>query len=137
MLGSPEPPPPYTVEPVFTQIAWKNPVFAIREPGSEWLIVVEWPQPIAASAESDSPDGNDKRQQPRFAPARAVRVLDRAGDERTEPFLELEDRAIYCLEFHPHYRENGQIFVCSKTHPEGGAGSNILSRFVVSRRKED
>ena len=78
-----------------------------------------------------------KNHPPRFAPARAVRVLDRAGDERSEPFLELKDRAIYCLEFHPHYRENGQIFVCSRTHPEGGAGINILSRFVVSRRKED
>ena len=41
------------------------------------------------------------------------------------------------MEFHPHYRENGQIFVCSKTHPEGGTGINILSRFVVSRREED
>ena len=79
----------------------------------------------------------DKKPPPRFAPARAVRVLDRAGDQRSEPFLELKDRAIYCLAFHPHYRENGQIFVCSRTHPEGGTGINILSRFVVSRRKQD
>src|SRR3954467_10512948 len=29
VVGSPEAPPPYTAEPVFTHIKWKNPVFAI------------------------------------------------------------------------------------------------------------
>ena len=53
VFGSPEPPPPYTVEPVFNEVKWKNPVFAIREPGSEWLIVVEWPQAITTPAESN------------------------------------------------------------------------------------
>jgi len=134
VIGSPEPPPPYTVEPVFTQIGWKNPIFAIREPGSDWLIVVEWPQPRAAATESDPQDDSGKPASP-FAPARAVRVLDRAGEEHLAPFLELEGRAIYCIEFHPRYRENGQIYVCSKTHPEGG-GVNILSRLVVPRPAE-
>jgi uncharacterized repeat protein (TIGR03806 family) len=134
VVGSPEPPPPYTVDPAFTHIAWKNPIFVIREPGDEWLVVVEWPQQITAPTEPKS-QGNDKNQSPRFAPARVVRLLDRAGDERSEPFMELKDRAIYSLEFHPHYRENGQILVCSRTHSEGGKGINILSRFVVSRRK--
>ena len=132
VLGSPEPPPPYTVDRVFTKTAWKNPVFAIREPLSDWMIVVEWPQAIA---EPGKP-GGDKKPGPRFAPARAMRVLDRAGDERSEPFLELNDRAIYSLEFHPSYRENGQIFVFSKTHPEGGPARCILSRFVVKGRNE-
>src|SRR6185369_16016756 len=81
--------------------------------------------------------GNDKNQSPRFAPARMTRVLDRPDDQRSEPFLELKDRAIYCLEFHPRYRENGQILVCSRTPPDGSTGINILSRFVVSRRKDD
>lgn len=136
VVGSPEPPPPYTIERVFTHIAWKNPIFAIREPGSEWLIVVEWPQANPQPAKSENTSGDGKSVS-RFAPARVVRVLDRADEERTEPFLELEDRAIYCLEFHPSYRENGQIYVCSKTHPEGGAGINILSRFIVSRDPKD
>jgi uncharacterized repeat protein (TIGR03806 family) len=133
VIGSPEPPPPYTVEPVLTQIKWKNPVFAIREPGSEWLVIVEWPQLIPDTVESTSPVGG-KSSPPRYAPVRATRVIDRAADQRSEPFLELKDRAIYCVEFHPHYREDGQIFICSRTHPEGGAGINYLSRFVVSRR---
>jgi uncharacterized repeat protein (TIGR03806 family) len=136
VVGSPELPPPYTVEPAFTQIAWKNPIFAIREPGCEWLVVVEWPQPVAQPVQSEN-TGDEKKPAQRLATARAVRVLDRAGEERTESYLELEGRGIYCIEFHPRYRENGQIYVCSKTHPEGGKGVNILSRFVVSRREEN
>src|SRR5436309_422359 len=58
VIGSPDAPPPYTVKPVFTQIAWKNPVFAICEPDSEWLIFVEWPQLIAEPADSK---GNDNK----------------------------------------------------------------------------
>src|SRR4051812_12176926 len=136
VIGSPEPPPSYAVEPIFTQTAWKNPVFAIREPGSEWLIIVEWPQQTADAAAPNGQAG-EKTPSSRFAPARAIRVLDRAGDERTVPFLELKDRAIYCVAFHPRYGENGQIFVCSRTPPDGSAGINILSRFVVSRRGTD
>src|SRR5262245_578405 len=85
VIGSPEPPPPYTVEPVFAQIGWKNPIFAIREPRTDWMIVVEWPQP---NTQSPQPTKSNDQQQPQsqFAPARALRVLDRAGEERTEPF---------------------------------------------------
>lgn len=137
VVGSPEPPPPYAVEPVFTHLTWKNPIFAICEPGTEWLIVVTWPQPVAEPAEPDN-QSNDKKPEPRFAPARVLRVLDRADDQRSELFLELKNRAIYCLEFHPRYLENGQIFVCSKTFPDDGTGSNIiLSRFVISRGTDD
>ena len=96
VVGSPEPPPPYTIEPAFTQIAWKSPIFAIREPGSEWLIVVEWPQANAQPSKPESTSGDGKPVS-RLGPARAMRVLDRAGEERTEPFLALEDRVIYCL----------------------------------------
>lgn len=132
IVGSPEPPPPFTVEPALTQVAWKQPVFAIREPGSEWLLVVEWPQPRPADADAKNSKG-DSKPTSTLGPARATRVLDRVGEARTEPFLELPGRAIYSIEFHPSYRENGQIFVCSKANLEGGTGLNILSRFVVKR----
>jgi uncharacterized repeat protein (TIGR03806 family) len=135
IVGSPEPPPPYTVEPVFKQVEWKNPVFAIREPDSDWLIVVEWPQQIKENAEANGPAGAAPAP-PRFKPVRVTRLLDRDGEKQPELFLELKDRAIYSLAFHPRYRENNQIFVCSRTRPEGGLGTNILSRFVVSRRNE-
>jgi putative heme-binding domain-containing protein len=132
VIGSPDPPPPYTVEPTFTHIAWKNPVFAVREPGTDWLIIVEWPQIIPVAADSTN-DAGGKQQPPRFTPARALRVFDRTDKQPPAPFLELNDRGVYCIEFHPRYRENGQIFVCSRTRPDGALGVNYLSRFVVSR----
>jgi uncharacterized repeat protein (TIGR03806 family) len=135
VVGSPEPPPPYTVEPVFKHVAWKNPVFAIREPDSEWLIVVEWPQQIKENADANGQAGATPAP-PRFKPARVTRLADRDGEKQPDLFLELKDRAIYSLAFHPQYRKNGQIFVCSRTRPEGGLGANILSRFLVARRNE-
>src|SRR5207253_1895066 len=98
VIGSPDPPPPYTIEPLFTEIAWKNPVFAIREPGTEWLIVIEWPQQLPEPADPKN-QAADKKPPPRFAPMRATRVLDRTGEKRSEPFMELKDRAVYCIEF--------------------------------------
>jgi len=74
VVGSPEPPPPYTVEPVFKHVAWKNPVFAIREPESEWLIVVEWPQQIPEAADANSQSGEKKG--PRFKPAQLILFWD-------------------------------------------------------------
>ena len=135
VVGTPDPPPPYTVEPAFTDIAWKNPVFAIREPDSEWLIVVEWPQPKPAAADSQQIVDNKAGSQSVIA--RAVRVLDREAGPYTQPFLELEDRAIHALVFHPRHRENWQVYICSKTQPQGGAVVNILSRFIVTHRAKD
>lgn len=132
IIGSPEPPPPFTVEPALTQVAWKNPVFIIREPASEWLLVVEWPQPRPTESAAEKRK-DDAKSTSTLAPARVTRVLDRPGDMHTEPFLELPGRAIYCVAFHPHYQQNGQIFICSKTHPEGGTSLNILSRFTVKQ----
>ena len=68
------------------------------------------------------------------ASAFTMKIASEVTDFDPESFMELKDRAVYCIEFHPHYRDNGQIFVCSRTHPEGGAGINYLSRFIISRR---
>ncbi len=133
VVGSPESPPPYTVEPVFTHVAWKQPVFAIREPGSEWLLVVEWPQPEPAPTQSQD-QRSAANPAPQFGPARVTRVRDNADDPRTEPFLELPGRAIYGIEFHPRYLENGQIFVCSRSLQQGSMWTNVLSSFIVSNR---
>ena len=131
VVGTPEPAPPYTVEPAFTGVHWKNPIFAIREPGSDNLVVVEWPQPITPTSETDKPTAN--KPAPPTVSARALRVLDRASQERTSLFLKLDGRAIYSLAFHPNYEKNGHVYVCSKAPPDGAAGFNKLSRFTVTR----
>ena len=57
VIGSPDPPLPYTVERAFTKIDWKRPVYAKAEPGTNWLCVV------LQGGEADSP-------------SRVLRVLD-------------------------------------------------------------
>src|SRR5687768_3939515 len=40
LLGSPEPPVPYTVEKTFSRIEWKLPIYIAPEPGTDKLWVV-------------------------------------------------------------------------------------------------
>ena len=67
LVGSPEPPSPYTVEKTFTKIEWKAPLYLAPEPATDKLWVVL--------------QGGEK-----FGPARVLRiadeprVLDVAGD---------------------------------------------------------
>ena len=41
VIGSPEPPLPYTVERVFTNIPWRQPMFITAEPGTDRLFVIQ------------------------------------------------------------------------------------------------
>src|SRR5262245_21942609 len=41
VVGSPEPPLPYTVEKTFTKVTWKAPIFLTPEPETDWLWVVQ------------------------------------------------------------------------------------------------
>src|SRR5258706_8456401 len=41
VVGSPDPPLPYTIEKTFTNIQWKAPIFIAPEPGTDRLLVVQ------------------------------------------------------------------------------------------------
>ena len=41
VIGSPEPPLPYTVEKIFTNIHWRLPMFVISEPNTDSLFVIQ------------------------------------------------------------------------------------------------
>src|SRR5213593_1331720 len=41
LIGSPDPPLPYTVEKTFTNIKWEQPIFIAAEPGTDRLFVVQ------------------------------------------------------------------------------------------------
>jgi len=41
VIGSPEPPLPYTVEKTFTKIKWQSPIYVASEPGSDSLLIVQ------------------------------------------------------------------------------------------------
>jgi hypothetical protein len=98
VVGSPEPPLPYTVEKTFTNLTWKAPIFLTPEPETDWLCVVQ--------------AGDDK------GPSKILRVRDDPQADRVETFLELKDRLIYSVAFHPEYRTNGHIYLF--THGSAG-----------------
>jgi uncharacterized repeat protein (TIGR03806 family) len=113
VIGSPDPPLPFTVEATYTKIAWKSPLYALQEPGTNSLLVVT--------------EGGWKQQ-----PSRILRIEDDPDTLKAEILLEMPDRLIYSLTFHPGYAKNRQLFVFSNG-PRGNANQfNRISRFHVS-----
>src|SRR5207237_6726225 len=82
VIGSPEPPLPYTVERVFTNLTWKEPVFITPEPGSKRLLVV-----LA---------GGEKER-----PSKIMSVMDELNADKAETFLEVSNWFVYSFTFHP------------------------------------
>lgn len=92
VVGTPEPPPPYTVKRAFPRLTFKNPLFIAQEPGTGRLLVAE----LAGKIRAFSPDNPDF--------------------DSTELFLDIK-RQIYAFSFHPQYEQNGYIFVFSPQDP--------------------
>src|ERR1043166_2152124 len=115
VVGSPEPPLPFTVERTFTNIQWKAPIFVAREPDADRLLIVE--------------AGGEKER-----PSRILRVRDDASTNQAETFLVVSNRLIYSFAFHPGYRTNGQLFVFTHCSTGEFARTNRISRFTADRR---
>src|SRR5688500_7776404 len=94
VVGSPDPPLPYTVERTFTNVQWRAPLFAIAEPGTDSLLVVR--------------QGGEKDR-----PSKVLRVRDDPSTDQTDTLLTVSNRLLYSVEFHPGYRTNGHLFVFS------------------------
>ncbi len=114
VIGSPEPPLPFTTERFYTNLAVRNPMFLAPEPGAESLLLVL--------------QGGEKER-----PSRVLRVRDEASADETEAFLVMTNRLIYSVEFHPGYRTNGWLFVFSNGPTPEQERTNRISRFTVDR----
>ena len=113
VIGSPDPPSPFTVEPALTGREWKQLIHALAEPGTNRLFVV---QNVAGEE-----------------PARVLVVDgDDANAEAAEVLLEIPKRSVYAIEFHPNYHENGYIYICSNGSWEGEGRANRVSRYTVT-----
>ena len=112
LTGSPEPPPPYTVEKTFRKIEWKAPMYIAPEPGTDKLWVVL--------------QGGEK-----LGPGRVLRVPDDPDAGQTETLSEMEDRLIYGLTFHPDYEANGFVFLFSNGPREAKERTNRISRLMA------
>jgi uncharacterized repeat protein (TIGR03806 family) len=115
LVGSPEPPLPYTVAKTFTHLEWKSPIYIAPEPGTDRLLVV------LAGGEPERP-------------SRVLRLKDDPAAAEAETFLEIERRLIYSVAFHPAYGQNGFLFVFTNGETGKDERANRVSRFVVERQ---
>src|SRR5690242_693395 len=82
VFGSPDPPLPYTIEKIFTNLTWKEPVFITPEPDSKRFLVV-----LA---------GGEKER-----PSKILSIPDDPAADKFETFLEVPGWLVYSLTFHP------------------------------------
>ncbi len=93
VVGTPEPPPPYTVKRAFPRLTFKNPLYIAQEPGTDRMLVAELSGKIYAFSKNN-PD-----------------------PDSLELFLDF-GRDIYSFSFHPQYEKNGYLFVFSPRDPK-------------------
>ena len=96
--GSPDPPPPYVVEPAFPQAGLKNVIFVCPQPDSDRLLFIS------------NTFGRE--------PSRIRRIPDRADATAEDIETLLDDSQAtrvnvvhYALTFHPRFAENGFVYV--------------------------
>src|SRR5205814_979608 len=92
LIGSPEPPLPYTVETTFTNIKWDQPIFIAAEPGTDRLFVIQ--------------QGGETNR-----PSRILELRDDPNADHAETFLAVSNYLVYSFAFHPGYRTNGYIYL--------------------------
>jgi uncharacterized repeat protein (TIGR03806 family) len=114
VIGSPDPPLPYAVEKTFTNINWKAPLYLTPEPDTDDLLVV------LQGGEKDRPSS-------------IVRVRNGPKADTAETLLEMSNRLVYSVAFHPGYRTNGYLFVFSNGPTPEPDRTNRISRFTVER----
>jgi len=115
LVGSPDPPLPYTVEKTFTNLTWKSPIYIVDEPGTDRMLVV-----LQGGAA-------DK-------PSRIVSIKDDPATSASELFFEVPGRLLYSLCFDPGYADNGQVFVFSNGPTAADERTNRISRYMVDRQ---
>ena len=118
LIGTPETPPPYTVEPVYTNQVWHAPMFIAPEPGSDQLFALLH-------------ESNGK-------PAELVAFRDDPMVEERKVLIELRGRLAYSFCFDPNYADNGYIYLFTnlRTDKFDGGKGNRVSRFVVNRQPD-
>lgn len=118
VVGTPEPPLPYTTRAFRPELTLKNPVFVIAEPGTRDLLVV------LQGGEADRP-------------SRIVRIAEdpkAGGPSGVEPVLEIPGRLVYSVAFHPRHATNGQMLVFSNGRTGQTERTNRLSRLRLGRQ---
>ncbi len=110
IVGTPEPPAPYTTERAFADIQFDQPIEMIAAPGTDRLFVAELLGKIYSF-------------EPQSAPAKDLMLdLKAAVPDLVH---------IYGMAFHPHFAENRYCYICYVLAPDLPDGTRV-SRFTVS-----
>jgi len=112
LVGSPEPPLPYTVEKQFPQLELTSPMYIVAEPGSNHLLVI-------------TQNAGDK-------PARIVRFNNAPDVTTSETYFEVANRLVYSIIFDPDYATNRQVYLFSNGPTSEPERKNRVSRFKVT-----
>lgn len=116
LVGSPEPPLPYTVVPTYTKQTFRSAIYVVPEPGTDRLWVVQaGPKPEPFSAE-------------------IVRIAADPASDESEVLLDLPRWLIYSVCFHPDYARNGYIYTFSNGPRERPERTNRITRYTVERQ---
>ncbi len=109
LVGSPDPPLPYTVEKTFPKVAWKSPVYIAPEPGTDSLWVVE-------------------------EAGRIRRIANDPATAASDTLLEIPKRLVYAVCFPPRYAETGHVYVFSNGPRDAPKRKNRVARYTVARQ---
>ncbi len=113
LVGSPNPPLPYTVERTFTGIKWQAPIYAIEAPGTDALWIVS--------------AGGGQGQ-----PSRLLRVKNDPQATQAETILELPGRLLYSVCPDPAYAQSHEIYVFTNGPTGNPVRNDRVARYRVS-----
>jgi putative heme-binding domain-containing protein len=112
ITGSPDPPPPFAIEPVLPGLRFTDPVILTRAPGTPRLFLVE----LAGKVLSFNP-----------------RTKPRAADLAVDLAPAIEGlRQVYGLAFHPNFATNRYCYI-TYVLKNGDPLGTVVSRFTVSK----
>ncbi|MDB5390111.1 MAG: hypothetical protein JWM11_5757 [Planctomycetaceae bacterium] len=98
VIGSPEPPLPYTTQRLYPKLKTVFPVFVVPQPGSDRLVVIT----------QDAPYSNTTLR----------RMKDEPDVSEYEQLL-ADDHVAYSVEFHPNFMQNGYLYLGSNGPSKG------------------
>jgi len=112
LVGSPEPPLPYTVERAFTKLELKTPIYVIEEPGTDHLWAILYTE-------------GDK-------PCRVVRFRNAADAEVLEICFEIPNQILYSICPDPAYATNRWVYVFTNGPTSETERKDRIARFTVT-----
>ena len=112
LIGSPEPPLPYTVEKQFPKLELAAPMYVMPEPGSNHLLVIT--------------QGTGAK------PAQIVRFDNSADVANSDVYFEVANRLVYSIIFDPDYATNRHVYLFSNGPTSEPERKDRVTRYQVT-----